>query len=117
MTAAFHGPESKETLEAVGGAEHAHIRTRTLSARLKRRPHADPALLESAVAAATSMNAAIEHVRDNNPTRQAAAQAAGQPIVISAYDDAVVEAKSREGLEHIERFEARARSAIGRLLS
>jgi hypothetical protein len=117
MTAKFHGPASKDTLVAVGNAEDAHIRTRTLSARLKRRPHADSALMESALAAATSMNAAIEHVRDNNPARAAAVQAAGYPIVIGAYDDEVVEAKVREGLEHIEQFEAQARRAIGRLLS
>jgi hypothetical protein len=117
VTAALFGPDNVETLKAVQNAELAHIRTRTLSARLKLRPHADVVLVESALAAATSVNAAIENVRNTNRARQQAARAAGQPVVIGGYDDKVVESQAKQALEHIEEFQSQARSAIGRLLS
>jgi hypothetical protein len=117
MTASVWGPETKEALEALSKAEQAHIRTRTLAARLKLRPHADSALVQSALAAAASVHAAIENVRNANPTRQAAAKAAGQTIVVGEYDDEIVESHATDALEHIESFESQARSAIGKLLS
>jgi hypothetical protein len=116
ITAVVRGPESVETLRAISDAEHAHIRTRALNSRLAMRPHADPALLDSARAAAASMNNGIENVRNANVTRQAALKATGQPIVIGAYDDKLVESLLNSGLEHITEFEARARAAIGMLL-
>jgi hypothetical protein len=116
MTAVLRGPESVDTLEAISEAEHAHIRTRALNSRLAMRPHADPALLESAVAAAMSMNSGIENIRNANVRRRAAVKAAGQPIVLGVYDDERVESLLNSGLEHIKEFEARARATIGMLL-
>lgn len=116
ITAVFRGPESVETLKAISDAEHAHIRIRALNSRLAMRPHADPDLLESALAAAASMNSGIENIRNANATRQAAVKAAGQPIVFDTYDDKLVESLLNSGLEHITEFEARARTAIGMLL-
>jgi len=116
ITAALQGPESVGTLKAISDAEHAHLRTRAVSSRLAMRPHADQTLLESALAAATCMNGGIENVRNANMARQAAVKAAGQAIVMAAYDDDRVESLLNSGLKHIEEFKARARAAIGMLL-
>jgi hypothetical protein len=104
-------------LQEVRNAERAHIHTRTLLSRLRMRPHADPALVESALDAATSMYTAIEHVRRDNARRRAAEHAAGQSIVISAWDPSYVEPQTAERHAHIEEFEAQARAAVSKLLT
>src|ERR1700743_3455742 len=55
ISALFFGPEEEAALESVQKAEAAHLRTRALYSRLGIRPHAEPALVDSAHAAATSM--------------------------------------------------------------